>query len=247
MKSVIIIPSRLHSTRLPEKPLITIEGKTLIQRVYEQALLCRNVADVIVATDENKIYDHLGALGYHVVLTDKNHVSGTDRVAEVAAGTDADIIINVQGDEPLINPLQIEELLEAFKDENVKIASQISLIQDENEIFDFNKVKVVTDINHKTLYFSRQAIPAQRDLPFSEWPDNTNYYKHIGIYGFRRKTLLDITKLEVSYLEKRESLEQLRWLENGFAIHCFPTSYESMGVDTPEDVIKVAAIIRMMG
>jgi 3-deoxy-manno-octulosonate cytidylyltransferase (CMP-KDO synthetase) len=246
MKTVIIIPSRLHSQRLPEKPLADIEGKTMIQRVYEQALLCRNVSEVIVATDEIKIFNHLNSLGYQVVITDKNHVSGTDRVAEVATGTDADVIINVQGDEPLINPLQIEELIDVFKDNNVKIATQMTLIKDQNEVFDFNKVKVVTDINHKTLYFSRQAIPARRDLPFSQWFSSTNYYKHIGMYGFRRDTLLSITKLSPSYLEKMESLEQLRWLEAGFTIHCFPTAFESFGVDTPEDLEKVAAVVRMM-
>ncbi|MFZ1703962.1 MAG: 3-deoxy-manno-octulosonate cytidylyltransferase [Saprospiraceae bacterium] len=246
MKVVIIIPSRLQSTRLPEKPLAIIEGKSLIHRVYEQALLCRNADEVVVATDHESILNHVVNLGYKAVMTDPFHVSGTDRIAEVAANIDADVFINVQGDEPLIHPNQIDELIDVFRDKHVQIATQMSVIKDENELFDYNKVKVVTDIHHKALYFSRQAIPAHRDLPYKEWFAKTSYYKHVGIYGFRKEVLEQITLLGQGYLEQAESLEQLRWLENGFSIHCFPTDYESIGVDTPEDLQKVSTIVRMM-
>lgn len=246
IKTVIVIPARMHSTRLPEKALADIAGKSLIQRVYEQALRCACARDVIVATDHALIFSHIQELGYNVVMTSPDHSSGTERVAEAAAGIEADVIINVQGDEPLIDPAQIDDLARVFEDEKVCIATQMSIIKQEADVFDYSKVKVVTDIHHRALYFSRQAIPAHRDLPYRDWPSHSAYFKHVGLYAFRKKTLLEITKLPVGLLEKAESLEQLRWLENGYTVHCYPTEHESIGVDTPEDLEKVRTVFRMM-
>lgn len=245
-KTVIVIPARMQSTRLPAKALADIAGKSLIQRVYEQALSCACADEVIVATDHEAILSHMQKLGYKAVMTSPHHTSGTDRVAEAALGFEADVIINVQGDEPLINPVQIDELARAFEDEKVQIATQMSIIQQEADIFDYSKVKVVTDINHRALYFSRQAIPAHRDVPYKEWHINSVYYKHVGLYAFRKKTLLELTNLPTGVLEKAESLEQLRWLEHGYTVYCFPTEHESIGVDTPEDLEKVRTVFRMM-
>lgn len=246
IKTVIVIPARMHSTRLPEKALADIAGKSLIQRVYEQALRCECAHDVIVATDHVLIFSHLQDLGYNVVMTSPDHSSGTERVAEAAAGIEADVIINVQGDEPMIDPAQIDDLSRVFEDEKVSIATQMSIVKQEADVFDYSKVKVVTDIHHRALYFSRQAIPAHRDLPYRDWPSHSVYFKHVGLYAFRKNTLLEITQLPTGLLEKAESLEQLRWLENGYTVHCFPTEYESIGVDTPEDLEKVRTVFRMM-
>lgn len=246
MKIALIIPARLHSSRLPEKPLADIEGKSLIVRVVEQALQCKNMSGVWVATDHDSIFDHVTKAGYQAVMTSSDHISGTDRIAEAAADIDADVIINIQGDEPLIHPQQIEDLAAVFTNPDIQIATQMNAIRHPEEVFDYHKVKVVTDNNHKALYFSRQAIPAFRDLPYKDWFAQTVYYKHVGIYAFRKKTLLELTKLPTGFLEKAESLEQLRWLENGFPVHCFLTEHESVGVDTQEDLDKVRTIIRMM-
>jgi 3-deoxy-manno-octulosonate cytidylyltransferase (CMP-KDO synthetase) len=246
MKNIIVIPARMASSRLPEKPLAMIEGKSLIQRVYEQTSACHNIHEIIVATDHPKILEHVLSFGGKAMMTSDQHTSGTDRIAEVAQYTEGDIFINVQGDEPFIHPGQINDLLGVFSNPEVSIATQMSVMTDADEIFDFNKVKVVTDIHNKALYFSRQAIPAHRDLPFREWPEKTIYYKHIGIYAFRKKSLLEVSALEQGYLERMESLEQLRWLEYGHTIHCFPTAYESIGVDTPEDLEKAIILAKNM-
>jgi len=246
MKIALIVPARLHSTRLPEKPLADIAGKSLIIRVVEQGLKCRNITGVWVATDHESIFEHVRQAGYQAVMTSKDHVSGTDRIAEAASSIDADVFINIQGDEPLIHPRQIEDLAAVFQNQDIQIATQMNVIRQPEEVFDYNKVKVVTDIYHKALYFSRQAIPAFRDLPYKDWFAQAVYYKHVGIYAFRKEALLKITQLSTGFLEKAESLEQLRWLENGYHVHCFLTEYESVGVDTQEDLDKVNAIVRMM-
>ncbi|MBK9257401.1 MAG: 3-deoxy-manno-octulosonate cytidylyltransferase [Saprospiraceae bacterium] len=243
MKTCIIIPSRLASTRLPEKALADILGKSLIQRVYEQASLSKEADDVIVATDHDKIFRHVQSFGGKVIMTSPEHQSGTDRISEVAANIDADILINVQGDEPLINPHQIDELIRRIKSPEIQIATQKYRITDPNELFNYNIVKVITDRQDKVLYFSRQAVPGHRDLPYRNWLESFPYYKHVGIYAFKRKTLLEITQLPLSPLENAESLEQLRWLENGYPIHCFETKYSTVGVDTEEDVDKVNEIL----
>lgn len=239
MKSTIIIPARFASTRLPEKPLADIFGQSLIMRVYHQAKKVKGAAEVIVATDHEKIYDHIESAGGKVIMTNSSHISGTDRIAEIASGLDSDIIINLQGDEPLIHPQQIEDLIELMKRPEVQIGTQCQAIDEEDQLFDYNIVKVVRDYKNKALYFSRQAIPAIRDEGYNKWMSLTAYYRHIGMYGFKRETLLQLTKLPPTSYERAESLEQLRWMQHGFEIHCAETNFASMGVDTPDDLEKV--------
>jgi len=236
MKVTIIIPSRMASTRLPEKPLADIMGRSLIMRVYDQAKKSSLADEVIIATDHKKISAHVIEHGGQVMMTSSQHTSGTDRIAEVASTLDCDIIINLQGDEPMINPLQIDDLIQQMIDKNISIGTQCSKITDRETLFDFNVVKVVRDIHHKALYFSRQAIPASRDSGYKQWMDQAEYFRHIGMYAFRRDILLEITKLPSSSYEEVESLEQLRWLQNGYSIHCFDTPYTSIGVDTAHDL-----------
>jgi 3-deoxy-manno-octulosonate cytidylyltransferase (CMP-KDO synthetase) len=243
LKVSIIIPSRMASTRLPGKPLEDILGKSLIRRVYEQASRSALAHEVLVATDHPDIYHHVLAFGGKAVMTSEKHISGTDRIGEVAQMSDSDIFINVQGDEPLIDPGQIDELISKFKISEVEIATQKIIITSTEDLFDYNTVKVLTAKNDCALYFSRQAIPGHRDLPYRKWIDHSDYYRHVGIYGFRKKTLLELIALQPSSLERAETLEQLRWLENGYTIHCFETAYTSFGVDTPEDLEKVVHLI----
>lgn len=239
LKTTIIIPARLASTRLPEKPLADIFGKSLIMHVYQQASKVAGVSDVIVATDHEKIYNHVKDAGGHVQMTANSHISGTDRIAEVAKTLDSDIIINLQGDEPLIHPGQIEDLISLMLRPEVHIGTQCSAITHEDLLFDYNIVKVVRDYQDKALYFSRQAIPAVRDAGYDNWMSETAYFRHIGMYGFKRETLLQLTTLTPTSYEKAESLEQLRWLQHGYQIHCAETHYTSIGVDTAEDLEKV--------
>jgi 3-deoxy-manno-octulosonate cytidylyltransferase (CMP-KDO synthetase) len=243
VKTTIIIPSRLASSRLPEKALADIFGKSLIMRVYRQALKSKLADEVIIATDHAKIFDHVSSLGAKVTMTSPNHISGTDRIAEVSSSLDSDIIINLQGDEPLINPIQIDDLIEVMRGENVQIGTQCRLIDDADLLFDYNVVKVVRDFHHRALYFSRQALPAFRDVKYEQWFDKTKYYRHIGLYGFKKDVLTEITKLAPSSYELAESLEQLRWLQNGYSIHCHETMYDSIGVDTPDDLERVRDIV----
>lgn len=239
----IIIPARLHSVRLPEKPLVDILGQSLIMRVYQQAVRVPGVRQVIVATDDEKILNHVQSKGGYAVMTDHRHVSGTDRIGEVAAGLDVDYIINVQGDEPLIDPRQISQFITFLAESNADIATQCIKIHHPDDLFDYNVVKVVRDCHHRALYFSRQAIPAVRDSGYWEWMSHAAYYRHLGIYGFRNKILTEIVQLPKSPLEMAESLEQLRWLENGYQIYCQETKCHSIGVDTQEDVEKVVTYL----
>lgn len=236
MKTTIIIPARLASTRLPEKPLADIFGKSLIMHVYQQAGKVASASEIIIATDHEKIYNHVLDCGGKVMMTSPNHISGTDRIAEVAQHLDSDIIINLQGDEPLIHPQQIEELIQLMQRPDVSIGTQCNPVTDPDLLFDYNVVKVVKDYNDKALYFSRQAIPAVRDFGYDQWMGKTAYYRHIGMYGFKRDTLLKLTALPPTSYEKAESLEQLRWLQHGYQVHCMETTYTSIGVDTPEDL-----------
>lgn len=243
MKISIIIPARMSSSRLPEKPLADILGQSLIMRVYRQALISKLAHETIIATDHPLIFDHVTQHGGRVMLTSKDHLSGTDRIAEVAARLDTDIIINLQGDEPLINPEQIDELIQAMISREIVIGTQCVRIKNHTELFDYSVVKIVRDYCDKVLFFSRQAIPACRDLPYRNWFEKATYFKHVGIYGFRKDILLKITKLPQSEYEKSESLEQLRWMQNGFPIYGFETEYNSVGVDTAEDLEKVREIV----
>lgn len=240
-----VIPARWASTRLPGKPLEMLGDKSMIQRVYEQVSSCEDIDKVVVATDDQRLVDHCLALDLEVVLTREDHPSGTDRVAEVAAiYHDFDKIINVQGDEPFINPKQIAELISLMRQDHVSIGTQYVAIANEDKLFDYNVVKLVPNLKSEVLYFSRQAIPAHRDIPYKQWLGETDYYQHVGIYAFERKTLLDIVQLPVSRLEQSEKLEQLRWMENGYRIHAVETQYHSIGIDTPEDLEAARVLIK---
>ena len=236
-KIIGIIPARYGSSRFPGKPLIDIGGKTMIERVYLQAKHARNLSEVIVATDDQRIYDAVKSFAGNVVLTDSAHHSGTDRCAEVLSKVQGfDIAINIQGDEPFIDPLQIDLLCDCFVNEQTDIATLIRPIQEEETLFDPNKVKVVIDKNGKALYFSRSPIPFLKDYPKDKWLENNKYFSHIGIYGYRKSSLEQITQIPPSVLENAESLEQLRWLENGFNIQTPESIHTNDAIDTPEDL-----------
>lgn len=244
MKTIAIIPARYASTRLPSKPLLDIGGKTMIQRVYERVALCKKIDKVVVATDNDLIFRHLQALQYNVVMTAQNHQSGTDRIWEAVLqeSDDYNYIINVQGDEPFINPEQIEELITALKN-NTDIATLVQLIKDEETLFNPNAVKCVFNKNYEALYFSRQTIPFIRGQEKSNWLINNNFYKHLGIYGYTKAALGAITQLPPSTLEQAESLEQLRWLQAGYKIKVGITTYDSLGIDTAEDLEKARILV----
>jgi 3-deoxy-manno-octulosonate cytidylyltransferase (CMP-KDO synthetase) len=238
MNSILaVIPARYASTRFPGKPLADINGKSMIQRVYEQARKATRITDVVVATDNLLIYDHVKAFGGEVVMTSEQHASGTDRCFEALTlqKTKFDYVINIQGDEPFIQPEQIDQLANAL-DGKTEIATLAKRVDDVQTIFNPNVVKVVFTSEGMALYFSRSPVPHVRNKPDAEWLANATFYKHIGMYAYRSDVLEKITRLPVSALETAESLEQLRWLENGYAIRVIETSLESVGIDVPEDV-----------
>ena len=236
-----IIPARYASTRFPGKPLVDINGKTMIQRVYEQAKKTESLTDVVIATDDERIVEEVINFGGKYVMTSSSHQSGTDRCAEVAEKMpEYDIIINIQGDEPYISPEQIELLSTCFADKDTQLATLIKEIHTDEELFNVNIPKVVINARQEALYFSRQTIPFIRNTEKENWINTHQFYKHIGIYGYRRDVLLALTKLQPSSLELAESLEQLRWLENGFSIKTRVTSVETIAIDTPEDLKKIS-------
>jgi 3-deoxy-manno-octulosonate cytidylyltransferase (CMP-KDO synthetase) len=240
MKTLGIIPARYASTRFPGKPLIDINGKSMIQRVYEQALKCDLLDLVTVATDDERIAAEVSRFGGHFSLTSASHQSGTDRCAEVAAMyPDYEIIINIQGDEPFIDPSQISLLISCFGTPDVQLATLVKEVQTEEELFNQNLPKVVLNRLKEAIYFSRQTIPFLRGIEQSSWLVSHTFYKHIGIYGYTRSALLQITKLQPSILEKSESLEQLRWIENGYRIQTQVTTIETIAIDSPEDLKKI--------
>ena len=241
MKALGIIPARYASSRFPGKPLVKINGLSMIQRVYQQAQKAALIGKVVVATDDQRIYEHILAFGGEVMMTDPMHQSGTDRCAEVASRMkDWDLVINIQGDEPFINPQQIDQVVQPFLSDNtISISTLAKQIEKKEELFDSNTVKVVLNHNSKALYFSRQSIPFFRNIPPEDWLKQQKHFKHIGIYGFRRKVLLELSQLKPSNLEKAEALEQLRWLENGYSIFVGLTSFETFGIDVPEDLEKI--------
>lgn len=241
MKVLCVIPARYASTRLPGKPLKDIAGKPMICRVYDRASEAEKIAAAIVATDDERIYEAVRQYGGKAVMTRKDHPTGTDRLAEVAEKyPDVDLIINVQGDEPLIEPSLIDELAAAFEeDAALQMATVCTEIQDKEEQENPNNVKVVMDKNGYALYFSRSLMPYPRHA-------GTPVYKHIGIYAYKRDFLLRYAKMEETPLEHAESLEQLRALENGYRIKVIKTPYRFVGVDTEEDLAKVNEIFRQM-
>ncbi|MBB5620380.1 3-deoxy-manno-octulosonate cytidylyltransferase (CMP-KDO synthetase) [Pedobacter cryoconitis] len=238
-----IIPARYASTRFPGKPLIDINGKSMIQRVYEQACSAASLDQVVIATDDERIITEIKRFGGEYAKTRTDHQSGTDRCAEVATNFPGfDVIINIQGDEPYIDPVQIDLLSSCFEDPQVKLATLVKKIYTDEELFNQNIPKVVLNANQEAIYFSRQTIPFQRNIAPQDWLKTFQFYKHIGIYGYTTETLLRITQLKPSSLELAESLEQLRWLENGYKIKTKVTDLETFAVDTPEDLEKIIRI-----
>jgi 3-deoxy-manno-octulosonate cytidylyltransferase (CMP-KDO synthetase) len=240
-----IIPARYASTRFPGKPLIDIEGKTMLQRVYEQASKSKSLSKVVVATDDERIFNHVKDFGGEVVMTAEHHPSGTDRCMDALLQLKEkfNYVINIQGDEPFIEPEQIDELAAVLKDGTTELATQMIAVDNYEILFDKGEVKIVLNTNNEALYFSRMVIPFIKGVDEKEWHLHHSYYRHVGMYAYRKDILEKITQLPVSLLEKAESLEQLRWIENGFKIKCVVTKYDSHCIDTPEDVEKVLKLI----
>ncbi|HVA98061.1 MAG TPA: 3-deoxy-manno-octulosonate cytidylyltransferase [Bacteroidia bacterium] len=242
MEFIGIIPARYASTRFPGKPLVDINGKPMIQCVYEQAKKSKSLSKIIVATDDERIEKCVKNFGGDVQLTNANNRSGTDRCAEVAEKnnfSESAVIINIQGDEPFIHPEQIDLVASVFKNEKVQIATLVKRIKSINELQNPNTPKVILNKHNEAIYFSRAAIPFYRGKPMEEWLKNYFYYKHIGIYAYKKNCLSEISKLAESPLEMAESLEQLRWIENGYKINVAITDLESIAIDTPEDLQKI--------
>lgn len=250
MRIIGIIPSRYSSTRLAGKPLVDLGGKTMIERVYRSCQASRLLEALIVATDDGRIYDEVRRFGGDVEMTSPHHQSGTDRIAEVAAKrgfADNDIIVNIQGDQPLIEGSTIDDLIRPLAEDESLVMSTMSFrIRNPEDIHKTSIVKVVTDQNGMALYFSRHPIPFVRE-PEGKDPLETPYYKHLGLYAYRKKFLLGFSQLKESYLERNEKLEQLRVLENGYRIKVVESKFNSLEVDTPEDVEKVRAVLLAEG
>jgi len=242
-----IIPARYASSRFPGKPLALIGDKTMIQRVYEQAVKALEL--VYVATDDKRIYDKVLSFGGRVVMTSPDHFSGTDRCSEAAitimkeTGKKIDIVINIQGDEPFIRPEQIRLLIDCFKDKEVDLATLIRKVDATEDIFNPNQPKVIINNSGDAIYFSRSVIPYVRDAEKEIWTKKHLFYKHLGLYAYRTHVLNKITKLSRSPLETAESLEQNRWVENGYTIRTAVTKWESIGIDTPEDLEKAKNLL----
>ena len=246
MKFIAIIPARYASTRFPGKPLADMGGKPMIQRVYEQVK--NAVDDVWVATDDTRIFETVESFGGKAVMTSPDHKSGTDRIQEAYTkiGGGFDVVINVQGDEPFIQPGQIEALKNCFDSKEVELATLVKPFKKEDGfdvLFNPNSPKVVINKMNEAIYFSRSIVPYIRDVHHTEWLDKHTFYKHIGMYAYRSDILNEITKLPQSSLEKAESLEQLRWIENGYCIRVGYTDVETIGIDTPEDMEKALVFL----
>jgi 3-deoxy-manno-octulosonate cytidylyltransferase (CMP-KDO synthetase) len=239
MKKIIVIPARLDSSRLPKKVLLDLKGKTVIQRVYEQCLKVKNIDGVYIATDSTEIEGVCRSFTDHIILTKSSHQSGTDRIGEAVSGIDCDIVVNVQGDEPFIDPNLIEELVHSFDHDQVSMASAMSKIENIKDLQDPNVVKVVVDTQNNAIYFSRAPIPFPRDhqeiIYSNEELKKHNFFRHIGIYGYQKDFLAKYIKMEQTNLEKLEKLEQLRVIENGFKIKMIEAASSLIGIDTQED------------
>jgi 3-deoxy-manno-octulosonate cytidylyltransferase (CMP-KDO synthetase) len=233
-----VIPARFASSRFPGKALAPLAGRPLLQHVFERSGQARYLTRLVIATDDERIAEAARGFGARVRMTRADHPSGTDRVAEVAVVEDAELVVNIQGDEPLIDPQAIDAaVLGLLEDPAAPMGTLKKRIEDERELASHNVVKVVTDRSGYALYFSRSLIPHQRD-PLVEGP--VQHYKHVGLYVYRREFLLGYSELPVGPLEQAERLEQLRALENGHKIRVVETDYESLGVDTPEDLVRVS-------
>jgi len=238
MKFIAVIPARYASTRFPGKPLAILGGKTVIQRVYEQAMSV--LPEVFVATDDERIFDAVASFGGKAVMTRADHKSGTDRIEEAVEtiGTDADVIINIQGDEPFVQPSQIETLMHLFDAPETQIGTLGKPFDTMEAVMNPNSPKIVTDRRGFALYFSRSVIPYIRGVEQGDWMHHYPFLKHLGVYAYRREVLAEVTRLPQGLLEKAESLEQLRWLENGYRIRVGLTDVETVGIDTPDDLLR---------
>ena len=244
MKTIFgIIPARFASTRFPGKPLADIGGVSMIERVYSQAKKARSLAEVIVATDDAAIAKEVTRFGGKVCLTSPDHPSGTDRCAEVMRKLklNGDAVVNIQGDEPFIDPRQIDLLCSCFEDPRTELATLIKKIESHEVLLNPNSPKVIVDRHGFAIYFSRHPIPFVRASSTDQWLKMHTFFQHIGIYGYTPGILQKITQLPPSALEKAEALEQLRWLENGFRIKTAVTPYETIAIDTPEDLERIVA------
>jgi 3-deoxy-manno-octulosonate cytidylyltransferase (CMP-KDO synthetase) len=244
MKILGVIPARYASTRFPGKPLALISGKPMIQHVYEKVSATAIINYATVATDDKRIFDAVISFGGNAIMTSSSHPNGTSRCHETVnilenKNMHFDAVINIQGDEPFIKPRQIELVAKQFRNQDIQIATLAKKLENQDELFSPNVVKVVFDNNFKALYFSRNPVPFVRNKDKQEWMKNHTFYKHIGIYGFRKDILKKLTRLPESKLEKAENLEQLRWIENGYSINLEITDMESFGIDTPEDLTKL--------
>jgi 3-deoxy-D-manno-octulosonate cytidylyltransferase len=242
IKVLAVIPARYGSSRLPGKPLASIAGHPMVQHVVERVRLAARVARVVVATDDERVKKAVEGFGGEAVLTRRDHRSGTDRVAEIAAHLEADIYVDIQGDEPLIDPGTIDAIVaEMVDDDSIQIATPCTAITQPNDVMDPNVVKVVRDFDGNCLYFSRAPIPWVRDSKAAAAP---HHWKHVGLYGFRRAALVEYPTLPPGELEAVEQLEQLRWLENGFHIRAVETDYDAISVDVPADIQRVEKILQ---
>ncbi len=248
LRFIVIIPARYASTRFPAKPLALLGGKPVIQRVYEQ--VSGVVEDVVVATDDERIYEAVEAFGGRVVMTSTNHKSGTDRCWEAyqKQGEQFDVVINVQGDEPFIAHSQLKAIMVCFEDKATDIATLVKPFTEQDGLAALenpNSPKVVLDKQSRAIYFSRSVIPYLRGVEREQWLKTHTYYKHIGMYAFRADVLREVTSLAQSPLELAESLEQLRWLENGYKIGVGISDVETVGIDTPEDLQRAEEFLKM--
>ena len=239
-----VIPARYNSSRFPGKPLADMAGKSMVQRVYERVAAAREIDQVMVATDDDRIFDHVLAFGGRAMMTRTDHPSGTDRVAEVAAQFPAaSVIVNAQGDEPFIDTRQIAAVVVPFADPEVAIATLARRITEERELLSPNVVKVVRDKFGRALYFSRHAVPYLRDVPVGKWIDQKKHLQHLGLYAYRAEVLPKLTALPKGELETDESLEQLRWLAAGYPIYVGLTDLPAIGIDTPEDLQRALGLM----
>lgn len=250
MKKIVVIPARLNSSRLPNKVLLDLKGKSVVQRVYEQCLKSKSVHTIYIATDSLEVKQSCEQFTNNIIMTKDSHETGTDRIAEAVQNVECDVVINVQGDEPFIEPELIDELANAFDEDDVKMTSVMHKIAKVDELKNHNVVKVTVDNSNNALYFSRSIIPHHRD----EWdrllkhheviPEVLIFYRHLGVYGYTKEFLLTYSKMEQGYLERLEKLEQLRVLENGYKIKMIETNYKSIGIDTMDDYYRALELLK---
>jgi 3-deoxy-manno-octulosonate cytidylyltransferase (CMP-KDO synthetase) len=238
MKKIAMIPARYAATRFPAKLMQVLKDKTVIRHTYDNTVATGLFDEVIVVTDSELICNEITTNGGHAIMSIQEHESGSDRIAEAVADMDADIVINVQGDEPFVQKDPLEKLLKLFEDENVQVASLMQVLNDEKLINDPNYVKVTVDKNMNALYFSRSRIPYLREKNIA-----ATYYEHIGVYAFRKQALINFTLWPVSALEAAEKIECLRYIENGVPIKMLVTGYMGIEIDTPEDLVRAAGLL----